>query len=967
MKKTILFSILILFTIAGLAQAKKKIDLKVPAVEKGKSTPAQQANDHLMKALVPKAMKDTGKDRNGDVVTLSWGTIFSDGFEGPWYWSTAGYPTWRDTSYRSNTGSWSAWCADDGLSPPGPYASNMNAWMIYGPFDLSDADDARVTFSYWLNSELNYDYFWWFSSGDGTNFIGYRISGSFPYWQSQSFSLSDHLGDSSVWFAFNFDSDSSVQYEGAYVDDVIIEKYVSGPDNDDCVDAIPVVEGVPYDGSTVGATGVDESSCGDNDTADVWHSFTPTTTGIFSISLCDSAFDTTLAVYDECGGTELACNDDFCGLQSEVTVNLTVGNTYVIRVAGYNGETGSYTLLVEKCTPPPNDECVDAIPVYEGVPYDSNTYYATGDETSSCSYNDMADVWHSYTPASMGLVTISLAGSAFDTTLAVFDECDGMELACNDDTCDSYQSEITMNMTSASTYPIRIAGYDGATGDYTLTVTSSPCVLPPEPNNPNPANGANDVLLDTVLAWNGSGAEVFQADSKATISPSKGPITPEVIYGPDDRLDEYEVIDPNILAVGDSTVALVDACDLIDNGDGTFSLPAETYDVNYFSIFGRPLCSDEPFRDQPVPAFGSGFLVAPDIIATAGHCAEDCLNMAVVFGFIMLDADTPVLTIPESEIYYCSEVIVCNGGYQDGALIRLDREVTGHSPLPIRTAGIIPDDEQLLVIGHPVGLPRKYAGGATIRDNNESTYFQANLDTYVGNSGSAVFNANTLQVEGILVSGQPDWEPNGPCDSSNRCSDDAGCPGWESVTRITEFPDLLPWQRYDVYFDVNSPPTQLISSDIDVPMCESFDPCGPDGTLRPCTIYFWQVVAKNLCGETAGNIWSFTTASFAADFEPDCDVDVDDLAILCEQWLFYELSVDFAPIEGDNFVNFLDWAVFADGWQNMTDINDLAVFVAQWLRHGPYGADIAPAPDGDGIVDMLDFASLAENWRAGVE
>lgn len=124
------------------------------------------------------------------------------------------------------------------------------------------------------------------------------------------------------------------------------------------------------------------------------------------------------------------------------------------------------------------------------------------------------------------------------------------------------------------------------------------------------------------------------------------------------------------------------------------------------------------------------------------------------------------------------------------------------------------------------------------------------------------------------------------------------------------------------------------------------------------------------------------------DFEPDCDVDFDDLAVLCDQWLLEKLSADLAPIdEGDNFVNFLDWAVFANAWQSTSepesgnwnpicdiapeggdgfiDTNDLFVFVAQWLRHGPYGADIAPAPDGDGIVNMLDFAVFSENWLEG--
>ena len=47
------------------------------------------------------------------------------------------------------------------------------------------------------------------------------------------------------------------------------------------------------------------------------------------------------------------------------------------------------------------------------------------------------------------------------------------------------------------------------------------------------------------------------------------------------------------------------------------------------------------------------------------------------------------------------------------------------------------------------------------------------------------------------------------------------------------------------------------------------------------------------------------------------------------------------------------------------EINDLAVLVDQWLQSGAWCADIAPVPNGDGIVNMLDFAALAENWLEG--
>lgn len=47
--------------------------------------------------------------------------------------------------------------------------------------------------------------------------------------------------------------------------------------------------------------------------------------------------------------------------------------------------------------------------------------------------------------------------------------------------------------------------------------------------------------------------------------------------------------------------------------------------------------------------------------------------------------------------------------------------------------------------------------------------------------------------------------------------------------------------------------------------------------------------------------------------------------------------------------------------------DDLLIFVSQWLEFSAYSADIAPAPDGDGIVDILDFAAFARDWLDGIE
>jgi len=128
---------------------------------------------------------------------------------------------------------------------------------------------------------------------------------------------------------------------------------VTPPPNDACTDCARVLTGEPYHGRTRAATGTDVSSCGVNDTLDVWNCWTADCTGQVSITTCGSSFDTTLAVYDACGGHELACDDDGCQFlparRSKVTLDVTEGTTYAIRVAGYNGLFGDYTLNVETC------------------------------------------------------------------------------------------------------------------------------------------------------------------------------------------------------------------------------------------------------------------------------------------------------------------------------------------------------------------------------------------------------------------------------------------------------------------------------------------------------------------------------------------------------------------------------------------------------------------------------------------
>ncbi len=123
------------------------------------------------------------------------------------------------------------------------------------------------------------------------------------------------------------------------------------PPNDECTDCAPVHTNVPYNGTSAGADGTDVTSCTLGDALDVWHCWTADCTGVATFNLCNSSYDTSLAIFDACDGNELACIDDNCALtRSQLDLFVTEGTAYYIRVSGFHGDTGDYTLTVEPCS-----------------------------------------------------------------------------------------------------------------------------------------------------------------------------------------------------------------------------------------------------------------------------------------------------------------------------------------------------------------------------------------------------------------------------------------------------------------------------------------------------------------------------------------------------------------------------------------------------------------------------------------
>lgn len=282
-------------------------------------------------------------------------------------------------------------------------------------------------------------------------------------------------------------------------------------------------------------------------------------------------------------------------------------------------------------------------------------------------------------------------------------------------------------------------------------------------------------------------------------------VAPKILYGVDNRYDVEDHPNSEARAQAESVAGMVEPWQLSSNPNNPleFLFPRVTH------VRDARVCADERFANQIVLPYCSGFLVAPDVLVTAGHCVtseEDCERFVWAFGY-----KNGMEAIAKKDVYKCEKIIEqkltdTTFTIRDYAVIKLDRKVKDRKPLKFRKFGRPNRGTPLYVIGHPMRLPMKIADGAEVKGWNSEEletplktlfkrrfYLQANLDTYQGNSGSPVFNEDTGVVEGILIEGADDFEvrENDPdyCMQSVRRSD-SKLESEERIFRINKIPAL---------------------------------------------------------------------------------------------------------------------------------------------------------------------------------
>ena len=375
------------------------------------------------------------------------------------------------------------------------------------------------------------------------------------------------------------------------------------------------------------------TTCQTNAALDGWFSFTADGDGgnyKFETLGPGTMTDTVLSVYDVCGGTQLACDDDAgTGLYSLInSLALAANQTVVVRVAGYNGANGTCNLEITDLSailPPANDTCgVADIVLADGANGPFTSAGATQDGSSpSCGFDTSftQDVWFSYTASSgAGIYSFDTEGSTTltDTVVSIYDGCGGNEIGCDDDGGTGLLSLALANLTASQNVVVRVAGYQGATGIFNLNVNFLGAGTP------------GDTCDSAVAAAQGDFPLTGQDNS---VSLQDGPVADCAFFGVDGNDLYYEVTPSDTGTavitltpedgVFDSVLSAAADCSSIDFSTNCSDAGADG-DPETVSL---PVTAGVPFIIRAAGWNGATGLFTLDMIVVTGTPAnDDCAN-----------------------------------------------------------------------------------------------------------------------------------------------------------------------------------------------------------------------------------------------------------------------------------------------------------------------------------------------------
>jgi hypothetical protein len=207
----------------------------------------------------------------------------------------------------------------------------------------------------------------------------------------------------------------------------------------------------------------------------VWYSWTAPATDQVTLDACTAGYNAVVAAYT--GSTVNGLTGQ--GLQRDrcrTELNAVAGTVYRIAVDGSTSTSptppakpeGAFTLRVRELNRPANDAFAAAEALSGGLPLTQAGSNADATEEASepehAGLFPAASVWYSWTAGFSGPVSIDTCSGDVDTRLGVYTGSalgSLVEVAGNDDGC-FFQSKVSFNATSGTTYRIAVDGFKTA-------------------------------------------------------------------------------------------------------------------------------------------------------------------------------------------------------------------------------------------------------------------------------------------------------------------------------------------------------------------------------------------------------------------------------------------------------------------------------------------------------------------------
>ncbi len=387
------------------------------------------------------------------------------------------------------------------------------------------------------------------------------------------------------------------------------------PANDGCATATvltvnPTLECTAFENGTVewATPSAEANTCTGSDDDDVWYQFTATSTS-HNISLYNVTGSTNNLVHVLYEGADCAtmaqlyCSDP----NASTAQNLTVGQTYKIRVYSFSATTGqdtAFSICVSTLpAPPANDECATAtvVPVNPTDVCDQKipgTILAAtaSPQANGCAGSADDDVWYEFTATNathlIGLSNVT--GSAPDLYHSVYSGCDAFtQMYCSDG-----NNSVALNLVPGQVYRVRVyttTALPGQTTAFDICVSTPP----PPPANDDCANATLVPVNTGTECVESAAGTIYSASPSAQANLCTGTADDDVWYTFTATQTNHDIAITNITG---STNVLVHAlyrgsdcgaltpvyCSTANDSNASYLTPGEQYLIRIYSFTADP-------------------------------------------------------------------------------------------------------------------------------------------------------------------------------------------------------------------------------------------------------------------------------------------------------------------------------------------------------------------------------------------